>query len=162
MELDRDGDYRHVLRLHQDSSGRYMGSICRFLQPVGEAEPPRYGSRFPVGSYANRVEAFEDGRRIVRKIIAGETHPEVAPRQKQRHDEYLLIASATFRIFDLKWEPQLTIVSRRAENKGARQEFEDGATALKSNGGDTAQKAVQFALQLGERMILGFVPGLTV
>lgn len=164
MELDRQGEHRYLLHL-KEQGGQYSGFILRLHQPLGVVEVPKYGGRYAVGGYRDKREAFNDGNRIARLIEAGELYCEKAPTFKERCGEYQLIATAAFHAGHHQWAPQLTVVSKRAHNKGERQVFDHDPSSPLCRGyvlHHVAERAALDAIEHGKRLVHGFTGGLAV
>jgi hypothetical protein len=163
MELPRSGDYRFTF--HSSSLGeseRIRAYVLQIMQPVGEIQPPRLALRYDVpGEFRSKSEAYEEGLKVARRLASGELSPSFV-RLKQEFREFTLIGSASFRLDFHQWEPVLELVSHRATNKGARQGFTDVQSPFQRNLFQDAESAAKFAIQYGERMIIGLVGGLTI
>lgn len=158
MELPRSGDYRFTFHSSfVGNSKKVRAYVLQILQPVAETQPPRNASKYDLpGEFRSKLEAYNEGVKVARRLALGELSPTFV-RLKHKFREYAFFGSASFRLDCHQWEPALEIVSNRAANKGARQQF-----TFQSNLFLDADRAAQFALQCGERLVIGMIGGLTI
>lgn len=161
MELPRDGDYRYTLVTQQTSRG-VSGYVLRMKQPAGDPRLPRVAVRYDLPEhYAYAGEAYRAAVAVAERMAAGELHAFV-PEVKKRIQEYDLYASALFQLQSNRWEPALRIRSRKPQNKGAEQDFNSEQSPLLHNGFPSPERAREYAVEYGERLVLKAVPGLRV
>jgi hypothetical protein len=161
MQLLQHEDHRFTLTL-EGRAPHFTGYVLRFRQPQGEARRPRVGNRYDLpGTYQDSNQAFHAAMDAVHRMINGELRAMVSEVRK-RVKEYDLYASALFQLERCAWEPALRIVSRRAANKGATQDFNEEQSPLQRNTTGNKDAARDFALWYGERLVLGAVPGLRI
>lgn len=161
MELLCDGDFRYTLQMERSGS-RFAAHVLRLRRPPGDARLPRVAVRYDLPeTFVSSADAHHAGLAIAERMVAGELRAFV-PELKKRVKEYEVIASALYQLQDRKWEPALKITSRRPTNKGAQQEFNDEQTPLQRNLCPTPERARDYALEYGERLVLGAVPGLRI
>lgn len=161
MELLRDNDSRYTLQLVQ--RGPHLHAyILKMHQPVGDVRVPRIALRYDlIETFRSQREAYSTGLVLAKRMIDGELSAARSEVSK-KVEEHKLIGSAVFQLATEKWEPTLRIVSRKKENKGAVQDLSTEQTPLQRNTFSTPERATEYALEHGERLVLGLVPGLRV
>lgn len=136
--------------------------VLRLRQPIGEVRMPRTALRYDIpDTFKTQQEAFSIGLVVAKRIADGELSASKSEIEKKFRD-YALHGSAVFQLATEQWEPTLRIVSRKKENKGATQDLSDEQTHLQRNPFPTPERASEYAIEFGERLVLGFVPGLKV
>jgi hypothetical protein len=123
-------------------------------------------SRFAVrlelpGAYHGRSAAAADGFAIARRFYHGRYSP-LATECVRTLNGYRMVGHARFRIDCHQWEPTLTIRSERPTNRGVVQTFDGGGSPFVQHTFPTAQRAADYALVYGERIVLGLVAGLRI
>ena len=123
-------------------------------------------SRFAVrlelpGTYHSRSAAAADGFAIARRFYHARYSP-LATEGVKTLNRYRIVGHARFRIDCHQWEPTLTIRSERPSNKGVVQTFDGGSSPFVRHTFPTAQRATDYALAYGERIVLGLVAGLHI
>lgn len=158
MELTRIADHRYTV--HRSDEGTVY--VLRWNQPYGDATVPRYASRYDLPTpYRSAADAFEAAKTSVGQLERGELGF-IRERLKKRVRDYEIVASAEFRTNAHRWQPVAKIVSHRETNKGAVQELGGHDSSLARNLFDSAPTAAKYALEVGERVVLGFIGGLHV
>lgn len=158
MELTRIGDHRYTI--HRENDGNVY--VLRWKQPLGDATMPRFASRYNLpNTYAFIGDALSDGDICAHLLERGELSF-IRERIKKRIREYEIIASAEFRTNALRWQPTAKIISHREINKGAVQELGGPESSLARNLFDSPSSATKYAIEIGERVVLGFIGGLHV
>lgn len=163
MELPRSDDYRFTFHtLAEGNAKRVRAYVLQIMQHLDEIKEPRFALKYEIpDQFQSKLEAYEEGLKVARRLASGELNPS-SVRLKQKFREYLLIGSASFRLDSHQWEPVLELVSRRAANKGACQRFSDVQSPFQRNLFPDAERAAKFAIQYGERMVIGIVGGLSI
>ena len=161
MELLRSGDFHYTL--HTESrDGVLRAYILKFRQPLGDARLPRTAERYDfVESFRDQQQAFSSALSVAHRMVAGDMSA-AQPQLQKKLGDYKLVATAAFNIVAGKWEPVLRVISRRPANKGAEQTFNEPPSPLLTNLCPSAQRATDYALEYGERLVSGAVPGLRV
>jgi len=123
-------------------------------------------SRFAVrlelsGTYHSRSAAAADGFAIAEQFYHGRYCP-LATESVKTLNGYRIVGHARFRIDCHQWEPTLTIRSERPSNKGVVQTFDGGSSPFVQHTFATAQRAADYALTYGERIVLGLIAGLRI
>jgi hypothetical protein len=161
MELLHDGEVRYTMHSERVGEQWHAFVLCT-RQPPGETNYPRLGERYDLtGRFANTTAAYREAVDAARRLAAGEISAG-RPSIKRKIREYVVIASAAYHVEAGKWEPVLKIESRRRANRGAIQDFTSSPSILQRNLCPTSDRATDFALEHGERVVLGLVPGLSV
>ena len=178
-------DPRHHYVLHVEGTGdRFRGFVT--VQSVRQADAgrpaffrneekqrereefqglySRLALRFDLpGPYSRRSAVSDAAYEAARRFADGQLSP-VRAEYRCTVRGYRLIGGAGFRVDNNQWEAVLTIKRKRAANAGgtATQKIEGANSSLRRNTFPTADRAAQFALEFGERMVIGAVPGLKI
>ena len=115
---------------------------------------------FPT-TFTNKTNAIREAASIAMRMSKGE-FTLLKPEVKESLDKYRLTVSAFYRIDHHKWQATLEIVSKRPENKNARQSFRSNPSPLQSNHFPTPERAMTYAIQYGKELIKGSTPGLKI
>jgi len=158
MELTRIANHRYTV--HRSDDG--VAYILRWNQPYGDAAVPRFASRYDLpNSFRSVADAFVEAKASAEQLERGELSF-IRERIKKRVRDYEIVASAEFRTNAHRWQPMARIISHRDKNNGAVQELGGPESSLAKNLFDSAPTAAKYALEIGERVVLGFVGGLHV
>lgn len=162
MELPRYGDYRYTLHLDPAQGAPVTGYVLQVHHPEGQPKAQTLARRCNLrDTYRDKQDAYAAALKIVKAASEGEFHA-ISVRLKETFRGYELVGSCGFRHDVHKWQPTLEIISRRPENKGATQGFGDLQSPFDRNLYPHPEHAARFALEYGERMIVGLVSGLKI
>jgi hypothetical protein len=162
MELSRHRDFRYTFTPERGKNGRWGGYVLEIYQPYGDIELPRYAGRYNIPpTFRSEKDAVVQAQEVARRLSTGELSP-ISEKIEENIGDYKIIASGRLVLSSLKWEPTLTIKSRRKCNKGATQDFNDVHSALRRNPFREPGAAAKFALERGKDIVLRYIPGLKI
>lgn len=164
--LSWPSDPRHTYALWLESAERPGAASRAYVTAHPIYRDIGVHSRFAVrlelpGVYSSRAAAAADGFATARRFFHGRYSP-LATERVRVLNGYRIVGHARFRIDCHQWEPTLTVRSERPGNKGVVQTFDGGGSPFVQHTFATAQRAADYALAYGERIVLGLVAGLRI
>lgn len=168
-ELLSDSRYQFLAEITHTSNNLFRAAVLRLNIPkvdgLDDDEHPPHplaAVRYEIpATFNNKNAAHREAESIAGRMSAGH-FAMIKPEIKDSFGKYRLIVSAFYRIDYRKWQATLVIISKRPENKNAKQDFMNNSSPLQNNHYPTAERAMAFAIQYGKELIQGVIPGLKV
>ncbi len=151
-----------AIKITRAPNGSYQGYLVIYrFDEVGK--PIRYGLKIPIpGVFNSGITLSHEGEKLYARYRKGAISIAPPHVEKMKCRGYKIIGTARFNTAKLQWEPSLEIKKIEEPNKGETQSVTGAERAFAHNLFSLEETAAKFAVETGNRMVLGLVNGLTI
>lgn len=148
------GELTHKLVSHRNDKGRFEG----FIQVAGGAS--RLGWKVEVsGEYVNSWDLQTEALHTFSRFKAGEVKA-LTNEQSRKFRGYRLTGRVRYVVAEDGWEPVLEMKKLEEPYRGRKVVYQGGETPFPRNAQRTPERATLFAIEYGERLVMGLVGNL--